>query len=136
MLPPTDSATAAVLTEGSESMPVHVEVELDLFSGMSNPTWFLTHAEADSFMKMLAALPPTPAAELSGNLGYRGLIVRVTEGAETSLIHIQSGIVHMATGATASYAQDDDRVLERWLLNTGKPHLKDDILHLVEGEFQ
>jgi hypothetical protein len=117
-------------------MLVRVEVELDLFSGMPNPTWFLTHAEADSFMKTLAALPPTPAAELSGNLGYRGFIVRVTEGAEARLIHIQRGIVHMATGTTSIYAHDDDQELERWLLNTGKPHLKDEILHLVEGELQ
>ena len=118
-------------------MPVFgIEVELDLFSGMPNPTWLLTRAEADSFMQMLAALPPAPAAELAGNLGYRGFIVRVTEGAETRTIHIQRGIVQMATGATAGYARDGERALERWLLNTGKPHLKDEILQLVEGEFQ
>ena len=30
------------------------EVELDIFSGMPNPTWILTNAEADSFVKQLA----------------------------------------------------------------------------------
>ena len=43
-------------------MPVHVEVELDIFSGMPNPTWVLTNAEADSFVKQLAAV--------SQNLSY------------------------------------------------------------------
>ena len=58
-------------------MPARVEVELDIFSGMPNPTWVLTDAEADSFVKQLAAAPPGPATELSGNLGYRGFIVQV-----------------------------------------------------------
>ena len=57
-------------------MPAHCEVELDIFSGMPNPTWTLTNAEADNFVKQLAALPRTSARELSGNLGYRGFIVQ------------------------------------------------------------
>ena len=117
-------------------MPANIEVELDLFSGMPNPTWLLARAEADRFMQMLGALPPAPAAEPAGNLGYRGFIVRVTEGAETRTIHVQRGIVQMAAGATLSYARDGERALERWLLTTGKPHLKDEILQLVEGELQ
>ena len=45
-------------------MPARVEVELDIFSGMPNPTWVLTDAEADSFLKQLAAAPPGPATNL------------------------------------------------------------------------
>ena len=87
-------------------------------------------------MKQLAALAPTSAGELSGNLGYRGFIVQVTQETGTQLIHIQTGLVHLSTDATNVYARDEDRKLERWLLNTGKPHLKNELVQIVEREFR
>ena len=117
-------------------MPARCEVELDIFSGMPNPTWILPNAETESFVKQLAALPRTSARELSGNLGYRGFIVQCTQQASTQLIRIQNGIVHISKGATNVYAYDEDRKLERWLLNTGKPHLKNDLFQIAEGEFR
>jgi hypothetical protein len=124
------------MTEASEPMPPRVEVELDIFSGMPNPAWVLTDAEADSFVRKLAALSQASATELSGNLGYRGFIVQVTEGANSSLIRIQNGKVHISKGATNLYAYDKDRELERWLLNTGKPHLKNELFEIAEREFR
>jgi hypothetical protein len=124
------------MTGGSESMPARCEVEFDIFSGMPNPTWILTDAEADSFMKQLAALPRTSAKELSGNLGYRGFIVQCTQGANTQLIHIQNGIVYISKGVTNVYACDEDRGLERWLLNTGGPHLKNELFQIAERELR
>jgi hypothetical protein len=121
---------------GGEPMPVRGEVELDIFSGMPNPTWTLTNAEADELVQQLAALPRTSPSELSGNLGYRGFVVRLTRGADTELIRIQTGIVHISKGATDLYASDADRALERWLLNTGRPHLKGEIVEIVEREVQ
>jgi hypothetical protein len=116
-------------------MPPRCEVELDLFSGMPNPTWVLTNAEADSFVKQLAALPRTSARELSGNLGYRGFIVQCAQGADTELIRIQKGTVHMSKGVAHAYASDEDRELEQWLLNTAKPHLKNELFQIVEQKF-
>ena len=117
-------------------MPARCEVELDIFSGMPNPTWILTNAEADSFMKQLAALPQTSARELSGNLGYRGFIVQCTQGADAQLIRIQDGTVHISKGVTNVYAYDEDRKWERWLLNTGRPHLKNELFQIAEREFR
>ena len=117
-------------------MPARVEVELDIFSGMPNPTWVLTNAEADSFVKQLTAGSPTSATELSANLGYRGFIVQVTEAAHTQLIRIQTGTVHITKGATIVYRRDKDRELERWLLNTGKPHLNNELFQIAEHEFR
>ena len=117
-------------------MSTSVEVELDIFSGMPNPTWVLTKAEADSFVAQLAALPRTSATELLGNLGYRGFIVHVTQGADTQLIRIQKGKVHISSGAMSVYASDKDRKLERWLFHTGKPHLKAELFSIVEREFR
>ena len=117
-------------------MSARVEVELDIFSGMPNPMWVLTNAEAASFVKQLTKLPRTLVRELSGNLGYRGFIVQVTQGADKQLIRIQTGIVHITKGATNVYGYDEDRVLERWLLNTGKPYLKNEISQIAEREFR
>jgi hypothetical protein len=103
---------------------------------MPNPAWVLTDAQADSFVNQIAALPQAPATELSGNLGYRGFIVQVTQGAETQLIYVQADTVHISKGAAKTYAKDGSRALERWLLNTGKPHLKSEIFQMVEREIQ
>ena len=117
-------------------MPARVEIELDIFSGMPNPTWVLADADADRFMKQLAAAPPGPATELSGNLGYRGFIIQVAQGADSQLIHIQAGTIHLSKGAAKAYARDGNRELERWLLGTGKPHLKDEIFQTVQREIR
>jgi hypothetical protein len=116
-------------------MATHVEVELDIFSGMPNPTWVLTEAEADSFARRLAQLPESAAGELPGHLGYRGFIVRVTEGARTQEVRIWAGAVHVSNGA-AIRAADQDRKLERWLLHSGRSHLSDELVEAVERDLQ
>ena len=120
---------------GRELLPLRVEVELDIFSGMPNPTWVLSDAEAVSFVEQLADLPAAAATNLSGNLGYRGFIVKVTQGSGTLLIHIQNGTVHIANDGTDLCTRDDKRKIERWLLNTGKMHVKDEIFKIAVREF-
>lgn len=133
---PTARTTAKPMTGGSESIAARCEVELDIFSGMPNPTWVLTNAQAGSFVKKLAALSRTSAKELSGNLGYRGFMVQCTLGASAQLIRIQDGTVHISEGARNVYAYDKDRQVERWLLNTGQPHLKNELFQIAEREFR
>jgi hypothetical protein len=124
------------MEKGNESMSARVEVELDIFSGAPNPAWVLTNLEADSFVKRLAALTRISAKEPQNVLGYRGFIVLVTQGANKQLIRIQTGAVYFSNGTTIFYAYDKDRELERWLLNTGKPHLKNEIFRVAESEFR
>ncbi len=123
------------MSEGSKSVPSYCEVELDIFSGMPNPTWILTNAEAGSFMKKLAELPRGPSRELSNHLGYRGFIVRCSEEANAQLIRVQNGTVQMPNEGNP-YARDTDRGLERWLLDTGKRHLKDELWEMLKREVQ
>jgi hypothetical protein len=118
-----------------ESLPAHCEVELDIFSGMPNPKWMLTETEADSFLKQLAELPRISARKLLGNLGYRGFNVTCAHGASTQVIRIQNGTVHISADVANVYANDENRELERWLLGTAKPHLKDELFKIVEREF-
>jgi hypothetical protein len=111
---------------------VRCEIELDIFSGMPNPTWTLTDAEAVTFVERLAALRRAAASHLSGNLGYRGFIVQCTARADSQLIQVQTGKVHITEGSTKAYADDEDRQLERWLLSTGRQYLKPEIYQIAE----
>jgi hypothetical protein len=118
-------------------MQARVEVELDIFSGAPNPRWVLSSAEAYIFVKRLAALTRISARKPPGAaLGYRGLIIQVTQWGDTQLIRIQNGSVHFSNGATNVYSHDKDRDLERWLLGTGKPHLEDELFQAAERELQ
>jgi hypothetical protein len=57
-----------------------LEVELDVFSGMPNPTWLLTPQQEKTLYDLLRAEPSQVSAARSTStrlgLGYRGLIVR------------------------------------------------------------
>ena len=117
-------------------MPARVEVELDIFSGMPNPSWVLTAAEADAFEERLAGLPPSASRSLSGQLGYRGFIVQMTSAAATRLVHVQTGTVQISHVAKTAHFSDDARGLERWLLQTGKPHLKQALFEVVERDLR
>ena len=117
-------------------MFAHVVVELDIFSGMPNPTWVLTDAEAAKFLRQLDAQPRASAREEAGNLGYRGFIVEVTQGAAHRKIRVQKGTVHSSTGGTSAYTRDEGREMERWLLETGNPHLEPDLLQMVERDLR
>jgi hypothetical protein len=132
---PLCMSTVPVTTVKGESMPVRCEVELDIFSGVPNPAWSLAEAEVAGFTGQLAALPRTAPRTLSGKLGYRGFIVQCTEGGDAWSVHLQNGVVRIARGATV-YADDEQRRLERWLLDTGRPHLKPDLLEMVEKELR
>ena len=113
-------------------MSARAEVELDIFSGMPNPLWTLTAAEADDLLKRLNKLPPTSAKEMSGNLGYRGFIVQLFRGSRQTVLRIQNGVVQISEATTHRYVVDQGRALERWLLDTGLPHLAPEVAEIAE----
>jgi len=57
-----------------------LEVELDIFSGMPNPTWVLSRRQEGTLFELLKAEPnqisPVTISHTRLGLGYRGLIVR------------------------------------------------------------
>jgi hypothetical protein len=57
-----------------------LEVELDTFSGMPNPTWVLSKRQEATLYELLSAEPnqisPAPILNKRFGLGYRGLVVR------------------------------------------------------------
>ncbi|MBP2473848.1 hypothetical protein JOF53_002720 [Crossiella equi] len=65
-----------------------LEVELDIFSGMPNPTWHLSEADERELVARVTSAPeqlsPVATEDEQFSLGYRGLVVRMiksTEGA-------------------------------------------------------
>jgi hypothetical protein len=57
-----------------------LEVELDIFSGMPNPTWTLTPQEESELVDLVRAAPeqisPVATEDEKFGLGYRGFIIR------------------------------------------------------------
>jgi hypothetical protein len=128
------------LAEGDCLMSAWVEAELDIFSGNPNPVWILSRADGLLFLKKVAMLPQASAKELNDNLGYRGFIVKVINETgvslvRISLVRIQNGTVQISQNDTTAYYSDQDRHLERWLLNSGKPALRSDLFKMVERDF-
>ena len=115
-------------------MAMKVEVEVDLFSGRPNPVWTLPEAEAAVLLQKLDALPAAPARALSGDLGYRGLLVRVTGGPRERRLSIQQGVIRVEEDETPAFLEDDGRALERWLLQTGRPFLSGELFALIEAQ--
>ncbi len=116
-------------------MSARVGVELGILSGNPSPTWILSDSEGVFFLERLTMLPKASAKELSTNLGYRGFIVRVTNGTEKSFVRIQNGTVLLSQDDISVFYSDQNRDLERWLLNSSKSFLKSELFKIVEGEF-
>ena len=105
------------------------EVELDIFSGRPNPAWALTDSQTASLLEMVGELAQTESDPHPGDLGYRGMIVRL-RGAKAREIAVHTGVAAVNGGRHA----DVDRHVERWLLETGRPFLDPSIYDIVEAE--
>lgn len=117
-------------TQQSGAPPVTdpIEVELDIYSGMPNPTWVLSATDSTELRRRIDALPTTKAAAPAENLGYRGFLVRLAEGAEPARVR---QVVRLAD---KSVRDAGDRGLERWLLGTGRGKVPADVIAVVEKE--
>ncbi|MEB3180333.1 MAG: hypothetical protein VKL59_15050 [Nostocaceae cyanobacterium] len=113
---------SGVATTGDKPM----QVELDAFSGRTNPQWVLTSQEASEFLNLLQKLPKNQTqSPINQGLGYRGLIVRDNDqgiGGYDEIV-IANGVVITKRGNKTEQFTDKNRGLEQWLLQTGKEEL-------------
>jgi hypothetical protein len=82
--------SAAACSESTGSEPValsQASVELDAFSGLPNPVWEMTPAEARDVEARLRNLAPTADTLPMTRLGYRGFYIRGTDGRELYVTH-------------------------------------------------
>jgi hypothetical protein len=84
-------------------------------NGDDDPTWTLTPDQEAEFHHRLAACPIPPVTVGSGGQhpGYAGLMVRAGDGERWTIFRtwIRGGL---------NTRTDERRVLEQWLLDTGK----------------
>jgi hypothetical protein len=112
-----------------------VTVEIDIFSGMPNPDWTLSAADAAMFLSKLSGLQQTVARPQSANLGYRGLVVRMPQEAGRR-IYIQNGVIESSDGTSSTFFLDPQRSLERWLIGTGRKFLRHTVLEAIDAALQ
>jgi hypothetical protein len=113
------------------------QVELDVFSGRPNPTWALSEADINTFQKKLGTLPTTAAQPYPDQLGYRGLVVTLTDrasGKPAMVWRVSGGVAQIAAGTAHDYYADADQGLESWLLETGQPFLPADLFASVQAD--
>jgi hypothetical protein len=101
----------------------HATVVLDIFSGRPDPSWKLDAATAAELQRKLAALPPAHERTLppEGGLGYRGLHVSLSDGAHGGVVEVRNGRIAYA----GRILRDEHRTVERWLLDTAPPDVRD-----------
>jgi hypothetical protein len=130
-----DPKSEVAQTQRSVSSMTTMDVEIDIFSGMPNPAWTLSGAQAAAFLAKLAALPETEAKPRSTNLGYRGFIVRAPQGTDQE-IYIQRGFVEVRRATASKFFLDPVRSLEQWLLNIGRGRVDKHVLDIIEAEMK
>ncbi len=105
-----------------------IEVVLGLYSGVPDPTWLLTAAQADELTSALAKLSRTEGRPPAGGLGYRGFAVITPNGRLVAF----AGKVARNDTRPPLYLDDPNRTVERLLLETARSHVSREGLAEVE----
>jgi len=110
-------------------------VELDVFSGLPNPTWDLSAADTATLLGIISALHASPPVDLPTPLGYRGFVIAVDAPGSGSRATIRAyhGIVEYH-GLETNYYSDPDKQVERWLLSTAQPHIDSELYNSLLQE--
>src|SRR5262245_27703538 len=98
-----------------------VRVELDVFSGGSNPWWELTPSQAEELALRLQGMPTLGSHQHPSGLGYRGFVLRMV-GESFDLFHearVFGGVVIVECGQVAECFRDH-RDVEGWLLEQAR----------------
>jgi hypothetical protein len=105
-------------------------VTLNVYSGRTNPSWVLSDDHAHELLDRVHSLQTKThlkAASSVGGLGYRGFTVssvaQSTLGALSLAVH--EGVVD--PGATDLSVFNEDREIEKWLLESGGHHVEADV---------
>ena len=112
-----------------------MRIELDVFSGRPNPAWSLTGEQAAEVLARFRALEPSdsPGALFDG-LGYRGFKIAGFEDHDE--VTVRAEVVEASRGGTRRRWLDEGRGLERYLLETSKPHLDPDLYRMIAATIE
>jgi len=96
-----------------------VRVSLGLYSGRPDPEWVLTADQVAVLDAEIALLPDASGTPPAGGLGYHGFTVTRPGGTFVAY----RGTVAPPGDAARPFKQDQGRVVERLLLETGRAQL-------------
>lgn len=95
-----------------------LEVELDIFSGMPNPTWVLSDAQERELVERASAYPdqlsPEATEDEQFSLGYRGLLVRMVKSSDDAWSRARLPLSFRVGSRQA------DEPIADWLLGTSE----------------
>ena len=104
-----------------------VEVTLGLYSGVPDPAWTLTAAQANELAAALAGLTRIEGPAPTGGLGYHGFTISSPDGTLVAY----DGTVVSADSEPPYVLDDPDRTIERLLLDTARPHVTIEEIQIV-----
>jgi hypothetical protein len=112
-----------------------MRIELDIFSGRPNPTWSLDDEQAAELLASFKALAASASQEtFFDGLGYRGFRIAGLRGYDE--VRVRGEIVETRQGSAWSRRYDQSRSLERFLLETSKAHIDDDLYRRIASEIE
>jgi hypothetical protein len=123
---PTPVPVPTPVTVGGSTLPpaASTQVTLGIYSGRPDPVWALTRDEADKLAALVAALPVGQGMPPQGGLGYHGFTIAITAADGTVLTVTAYAKTVAPVGAAADrFWRDDAGLVERFLLETGRPTL-------------
>jgi hypothetical protein len=104
-----------------------VEVTLGIYSGVPDPAWTLTAAQANELSAALARLTRIEGPAPTGGLGYHGFTITSPDG---TLVAYEGKV--LSADSDPPYVLDDpDRTIERLLLDTARAHVTADEVQVV-----
>ena len=118
--------------------PISVEesrVVVDVFSGRTNPSWSLSDEETATLATMLEGLEEAEVAySPAEQLGFRQFVVTLASpmADASEMVYVYNTTVEVDHGDEVKYYTDTDGQVSRWLLESSKTHLDDDLYAAVE----
>lgn len=117
------------------AQPHTVTVELDIYSGRPNPQWMLTVPETEYLLNALStAAPRATNRAFAMPLGYRGFLISMRRNSGTQILRIANGVIEMTGHNGTAQFDDNNRTLERWLLESAVPHIDAELLTTVRNQ--
>ena len=116
---------------------VKAKVTLNIFSGRPNPTWALSSKDANQLLSKINELPKSNSTSSLDGLGYNGFQVELTHSASPkSKIISDKGLVIYSNNGTNYYFSDSQRLVEKFLLKSGKSTLDSQLYQTVKAEIE
>ena len=130
---PTPAASPAAAPAPAQAVPTPRPAtaalsNLLIYSGVPDPYWSLTAEDLEQLEAIAARLSPTEGVPPEGGLGYRGFRVTGPQGTW----RVNGGVVLTPDSAAGTALADPERLVERFLLESGLALLTAEEVDIVE----